>query len=89
MHFLKYQALGNDYLVLDPRDYPGGTPPTSRQIRVICHRNFGVGSDSILWEWPMETFWGATDSRSRWWSERMRIRGKRWSRLTGPRKPRE
>ncbi|HUJ44025.1 MAG TPA: diaminopimelate epimerase [Opitutaceae bacterium] len=49
MHFCKYQALGNDYLVLDPRDYPNGTPPTSRQIRVICHRNFGVGSDGILW----------------------------------------
>ncbi|HUL54540.1 MAG TPA: diaminopimelate epimerase [Opitutaceae bacterium] len=49
MHFYKYHALGNDYLVLDPRDYPDGTPPTPRQIRVICHRNFGVGSDGILW----------------------------------------
>jgi diaminopimelate epimerase len=33
------------------------TPPTTRpgrrrtraQIRVICHRNYGVGSDGILW----------------------------------------
>ena len=23
--------------------------PTADQIRVICHRNFGVGSDGILW----------------------------------------
>jgi diaminopimelate epimerase len=49
MHFYKYHALGNDYLVLDPRDYPSEAAPTPRQIRVICHRNFGIGSDGILW----------------------------------------
>ncbi|MDD2763932.1 MAG: diaminopimelate epimerase [Opitutaceae bacterium] len=49
MRFTKYHALGNDYLVLDPRDYPPGTPPETARIRVICHRNYGVGSDGILW----------------------------------------
>jgi diaminopimelate epimerase len=49
MRFHKYHALGNDYLVLDPADYPGWTAPTVEQIRVICHRNFGIGSDGILW----------------------------------------
>lgn len=49
MRFYKYHALGNDYLVFDPRDYPQGKPPEPRQIRVICHRNFGLGSDGILW----------------------------------------
>ena len=49
MRFAKYHALGNDYLVLDPADLPGGTLPTAGQIRLICHRNFGVGSDGILW----------------------------------------
>jgi len=50
MRFHKYHALGNDYLVLDPRDFPEWKPaPTVDQIRVICHRNFGVGSDGILW----------------------------------------
>ncbi len=50
MRFHKYHALGNDYLVLDPRDYPGWAPaPDVAQIRAICHRNFGVGSDGILW----------------------------------------
>ena len=49
MHFVKYHALGNDYLVMNPRDYPGGKPPEPRQIRALCHRNFGVGSDGILW----------------------------------------
>jgi diaminopimelate epimerase len=49
VRFHKYHALGNDYIVLDPADYPSWTAPTPDQIRVICHRNFGVGSDGILW----------------------------------------
>lgn len=50
MRFHKYHALGNDYLVLNPADFPAwGAAPTPEQIRVICHRNFGVGSDGILW----------------------------------------
>lgn len=49
MNFTKYHALGNDYIVLDPADFPAWTAPTPAQIRVICHRNFGVGSDGILW----------------------------------------
>ena len=46
MKFFKYHALGNDYLVIDPEDWP--SPLTPLQIKVICHRNFGVGSDGIL-----------------------------------------
>jgi diaminopimelate epimerase len=49
MQFHKYHALGNDYIVLDPADTPSHGEPTEAQIRVICHRNFGVGSDGILW----------------------------------------
>ncbi len=50
MRFHKYHALGNDYIVIDPRDVPDwGAAPTVDQIRVVCHRNFGVGSDGILW----------------------------------------
>jgi len=50
MHFTKYHALGNDYLVLNPADFPQWSgAPTIEQIRVVCHRNFGVGSDGILW----------------------------------------
>ncbi|HXQ81787.1 MAG TPA: diaminopimelate epimerase [Opitutaceae bacterium] len=49
MRFHKYHALGNDYIVLDPADFPLWTRPSEAQVRVICHRNFGVGSDGILW----------------------------------------
>ena len=46
MRFWKYHALGNDYLVMDPKDLPA--PLTVEQVKVICHRNFGAGSDGIL-----------------------------------------
>jgi diaminopimelate epimerase len=51
MNFSKYHALGNDYLVLDPKD---GELPSEADIRTICHRNFGIGSDGILYG-PLET----------------------------------
>jgi diaminopimelate epimerase len=44
--FTKYHALGNDYLVIDPKDL--SAPLTTEQVKTICHRNFGVGSDGIL-----------------------------------------
>ena len=46
MKFYKYHALGNDYVILDPRDQP--LDLTSDQIRAICNRHYGVGSDGIL-----------------------------------------
>ncbi len=49
MRFYKYQAVGNDYIVLDPADHPQWTVPDATAIRLICHRNLGVGSDGILW----------------------------------------
>jgi diaminopimelate epimerase len=49
MRFHKYHALGNDYIVLDPADFPEWREPGRAEVRVICHRNFGVGSDGILW----------------------------------------
>ena len=47
MKFSKYHALGNDYLVLNPKQ--AKKLPTKRQIIRICHRNFGLGSDGILY----------------------------------------
>jgi diaminopimelate epimerase len=46
LEFSKYHALGNDYIVIDPKHL--GSPLTTEQIKLICHRNFGVGSDGIL-----------------------------------------
>jgi len=46
MKYLKYHALGNDYIVLHPEDVPENLSP--EMIRIICHRNYGIGSDGIL-----------------------------------------
>ncbi|MDT9687532.1 diaminopimelate epimerase [Streptomyces sp. P9(2023)] len=44
--FYKYQAAGNDYLVIDPRhtDFP----VTREAIRLICDRHRGIGADGVL-----------------------------------------
>jgi diaminopimelate epimerase len=47
MKYTKYHALGNDYIVIDPADVRHQL--TGDKIRRICHRNYGVGSDGILY----------------------------------------
>lgn len=46
MRFKKYHALGNDYFVLPPSE---AKLPSEDKIRQVCHRNFGLGSDGILY----------------------------------------
>ena len=46
MEFHKYQALGNDYIVIDPAQLNAALTP--EQIIRICHPHLGVGSDGIL-----------------------------------------
>jgi len=44
--FHKYQALGNDYLVIEESDL--ATPLTAAVIARICDRHYGIGGDGIL-----------------------------------------
>jgi diaminopimelate epimerase len=46
MKYAKYHALGNDYLVIHPADTQN--EPSPEIIQLICHRNYGIGSDGIL-----------------------------------------
>ena len=41
MRFEKWQALGNDYLIVTE-------PLDPRQVQEICHRHLGVGADGVL-----------------------------------------
>lgn len=45
--FTKYQGSGNDFILIDNRkgDFSFLNP---QQISKLCHRNFGIGSDGIL-----------------------------------------
>jgi diaminopimelate epimerase len=45
VELIKYQALGNDYLVLD---LPGPLEELVALLPVLCDRNFGLGSDGLL-----------------------------------------
>jgi len=49
MRFHKYQALGNDYLVLEVPG-AGDAVPSPELVRAVCDRHFGVGADGVLVE---------------------------------------
>jgi diaminopimelate epimerase len=46
MKYVKYHALGNDYIVIRPADLKA--PLYTKGIQLICHRHYGIGSDGIL-----------------------------------------
>jgi len=47
MEMVKYHGLGNDYLVYDPNQ--NEMELNEDRIKLICDRNFGIGSDGILY----------------------------------------
>jgi diaminopimelate epimerase len=46
IQFTKYQALGNDYLVLEPDAHPDA--PLEALARRLCDRHYGPGADGLL-----------------------------------------
>ena len=46
MNFEKWQALGNDYVILDERSLPFALTPA--RVRLLCARHTGIGSDGIV-----------------------------------------
>ena len=46
LHFKKYQATGNDFVLVDNRN--GSINLSIDQIREICDRKFGVGADGLM-----------------------------------------
>ena len=46
MRFEKWQALGNDYLIVEAEQLPWELTPG--RVRLICDPHFGLGSDGVL-----------------------------------------
>jgi diaminopimelate epimerase len=46
MRFEKWQALGNDYLIIESGELPWELTPA--RVRLLCHPHLGIGSDGIL-----------------------------------------
>jgi diaminopimelate epimerase len=52
MRFEKWQALGNDYLILERKRLPWELTP--QRVEWLCDQHFGVGSDGVLLLSPSE-----------------------------------
>jgi diaminopimelate epimerase len=52
MRFEKWQALGNDYLILEAEQLPWELNP--KRVEWLCDPHFGVGSDGVLLISPSE-----------------------------------
>jgi diaminopimelate epimerase len=46
MHFEKWQALGNDYLIVEAAALPW--PLTAARVQKLCDPHLGIGSDGVL-----------------------------------------
>lgn len=46
IHFYKYQATGNDFLLVDNRQ--NNHSFSSEQVAALCNRRFGIGADGII-----------------------------------------
>jgi diaminopimelate epimerase len=47
MHFFKYQGTGNDFIILDNRNW-SYTSLTTERIKFLCDRHFGIGADGLM-----------------------------------------
>ncbi|HLI92669.1 MAG TPA: diaminopimelate epimerase [Puia sp.] len=47
LHFFKYQGTGNDFIILDNRNW-SYTSLTRERIRLLCDRRFGIGADGLM-----------------------------------------
>ncbi len=55
LEFFKYHGLGNDYVLFDETRKETGLASKPKELQKICRRNFGVGSDGVLFVLPSKT----------------------------------
>src|SRR5574344_2554895 len=57
--FFKYQATGNDFVMIDNRE--GKYHLSEKQMAFLCNRHFGVGSDGLIF---LESIAGQTNDNT-------------------------
>lgn len=56
MNFFKYHGIGNDFIIIDGFSQPVDLDYfTKEKVQALCHRQFGIGGDGILFVLPGET----------------------------------
>ena len=48
MNFLKMHGIGNDFIVIENIPEKYDTDALGRISKVLCNRNFGIGSDGLI-----------------------------------------
>jgi diaminopimelate epimerase len=48
VRFEKWQALANDYVIVEASELPGGPEPGADLVRALCDRHTGIGADGVL-----------------------------------------
>jgi diaminopimelate epimerase len=48
MRFQKWQALANDYVIVESTELGGDGEPSAELVRALCDRHTGVGADGVL-----------------------------------------
>lgn len=46
--FYKYQAAGNDFILIDTKECPNALDVAQKNAKFLCDRHFGVGGDGVL-----------------------------------------
>ncbi len=66
----KYQAAGNDFIILDGTGILDFSPFSAESIARLCHRKFGIGADGFIIARPLEggkaemLYWNSDGNRS-------------------------
>ncbi len=47
IHFYKYQGTGNDFIIIDNRNWSVTELPVER-VKLLCDRRFGIGADGLM-----------------------------------------
>ena len=46
--FYKYHGAGNDFIIIDGRNFPSGKKLDEKWVAWVCDRHFGVGADGLM-----------------------------------------